>query len=138
MLFLGMSQIAALLLMYLIDEEDAFWALSQLMVDSKYAMHGKYSFKILYKFQICNFQSKQGSLIKYFHVILGMFIIGFPKLLRLQTHHEKVLKKFLPRLKKHLDKNGIDTGLYTLKWFFQCFLDRVSVHLHMPTDVNNI
>ena len=66
-----------------------------------------------------------------------MFIIGFPKLLRLQTHHEKVLKKFLPRLKKHLDKNGIDTGLYTLKWFFQCFLDRVSVHLHMPTDVNN-
>ena len=55
MLFLGMSQIAALLLMYLIDEEDAFWALSQLMVDSKYAMHGKYSFKILYKFQICNF-----------------------------------------------------------------------------------
>ena len=37
----GMSQIAALLLMYLIDEEDAFWALSQLMVDNKYAMHGK-------------------------------------------------------------------------------------------------
>ncbi len=56
---------------------------------------------------------------------LGMFIIGFPKLMRLQSHHEKVLKKFLPRLKKHLDKNGIDTGLYTLKWFFQCFLDRV-------------
>ena len=42
LLFLGMSQIAALLLMYLIDEEDAFWALSQLMVDNKYAMHGKY------------------------------------------------------------------------------------------------
>ena len=39
--FSGMSQIAALLLMYLIDEEDAFWALSQLMVDNKYAMHGK-------------------------------------------------------------------------------------------------
>ena len=36
-----MSQIAALLLMYLIDEEDAFWALSQLMVDNRYAMHGK-------------------------------------------------------------------------------------------------
>ena len=39
--FSGMSQIAALLLMYLIDEEDAFWALSQLMVDNRYAMHGK-------------------------------------------------------------------------------------------------
>ena len=38
-----MSQIAALLLMYLIDEEDAFWALSQLMVDNRYAMHGKQS-----------------------------------------------------------------------------------------------
>jgi hypothetical protein len=37
----GMSQIAALLLMYLNDEEDAFWALSQLMVNKKYAMHGE-------------------------------------------------------------------------------------------------
>jgi len=36
----GMSQIAALLLMYLIEEEDAFWALSQLMAGQKYAMHG--------------------------------------------------------------------------------------------------
>lgn len=36
----GMSQIAALLLMYM-DEEDAFWALSALMADTKYAMHGK-------------------------------------------------------------------------------------------------
>lgn len=36
----GMSQIAALLLMYL-NEEDAFWALSALMASSKYAMHGK-------------------------------------------------------------------------------------------------
>lgn len=43
----------------------------------------------------------------------------------LQAHHERILKKFLPKLKKHLDKNGIDTGIYTLKWFFQCFLDRV-------------
>jgi len=36
----GMSQIAALLLMYLVEEEDAFWALSQLMANQKYAMHG--------------------------------------------------------------------------------------------------
>ncbi len=48
-----------------------------------------------------------------------------PRLLRFQAHHERVLKKFLPKVKKHLDKNGIDTGIYTLKWFFQCFLDRV-------------
>lgn len=36
----GMSQIAALLLMYL-NEEDAFWALSVLVCDKKYCMHGK-------------------------------------------------------------------------------------------------
>ena len=90
-----MSQIAALLLMYLTEEEDAFWGLHQLMNNSKYAMH-------------------------------GFFIHGFPKLMRFQQHHEKVMRKFLPRLKKHLDKQGIDSGIYTLKWFFQCFLDRVS------------
>lgn len=36
----GMSQIAALLLMYL-DEEEAFWALSVLLSDKKFNMHGK-------------------------------------------------------------------------------------------------
>lgn len=35
----GMSQVAALLLMYM-EEEDAFWALSQLMTNTKYGMHG--------------------------------------------------------------------------------------------------
>lgn len=35
-----MSQIAAILLMYL-NEEDAFWALSQLLTNSKHAMHGE-------------------------------------------------------------------------------------------------
>ncbi|KAG8232615.1 hypothetical protein J437_LFUL012971 [Ladona fulva] len=89
----GMSQIAALLLMYL-NEEDAFWALSVLVADPRYGMH-------------------------------GFFIPGFPKLLRYQEHHDKIMAKFLPKLKKHLDKNGVDTGIYTLKWFFQCFLDRV-------------
>lgn len=56
----------------------------------------------------------------------GFFIPGFPKLLRYQQHHDKILEKFLPKLKKHLERNCIDSGLYTLKWFFQCFLDRVS------------
>jgi len=36
----GMSQIAALLLVYM-DEEDAFWGLHQIMTNRKYAMHGK-------------------------------------------------------------------------------------------------
>ena len=60
-------------------------------------------------------------------IVAGFFIQGFPKLLRFQAHHDRILKKYLPKLKKHLDKNGIDTGIYTLKWFFQCFLDRVSL-----------
>jgi len=90
----GMSQIAALLLMYLNSEEDAFWALSQLMASPKYNMH-------------------------------GFFIPGFPKLIRFQEQHDKILHKKLRRLQKHLIANGIDTGIYTLKWFFQCFLDRL-------------
>ena len=33
--------------------------------------------------------------------------------------------KKLKRLQKHLMANNMDTGIYTLKWFFQCFLDRI-------------
>ncbi|XP_078091984.1 USP6 N-terminal-like protein isoform X2 [Mustelus asterias] len=88
----GMSQITALLLMYL-NEEDAFWALVRLLSDSKHSMH-------------------------------GFFVPGFPKLLRFQEHHDRILKKFMPKLKQHLDSQDVFTTLYTMKWFFQCFLDR--------------
>ncbi|XP_010775639.1 USP6 N-terminal-like protein isoform X2 [Notothenia coriiceps] len=88
----GMSQIAAILLMYL-NEEEAFWALSQLLTNSKHAMH-------------------------------GFFIPGFPKLHRFQAHHELILSKMLPKLKKHLDKEQMTSGIYTTKWFLQCFIDR--------------
>ncbi|XP_078719712.1 USP6 N-terminal-like protein isoform X2 [Lampetra fluviatilis] len=88
----GMSQIAALLLMYL-NEEDAFWALVRLLSDNKHAMH-------------------------------GFFVPGFPKLMRFQEHHDLIMKRLLPKMKKHLDSQEIFTNLYTTKWFFQCFLDR--------------
>lgn len=88
----GMSQIAAILLMYL-NEEDAFWALSQLLTNQKHAMH-------------------------------GFFIPGFPKLLRFQAHHDQILAKQLPKLKRHMDKEQMTTGIYTTKWFLQCFIDR--------------
>ncbi|XP_041059312.1 USP6 N-terminal-like protein isoform X1 [Carcharodon carcharias] len=88
----GMSQITALLLMYL-NEEDAFWALVRLLSDTKHSMH-------------------------------GFFVPGFPKLLRFQEHHDRILKKFMPKLKQHLDSQDVFTTLYTMKWFFQCFLDR--------------
>ncbi|XP_075568042.1 TBC1 domain family member 3K-like [Pelecanus crispus] len=88
----GMSQIAAILLMYL-NEEDAFWALAQLLTDQRHAMH-------------------------------GFFIPGFPKLQRFQAHHEQILSKLFPKLKKHMDKEQMTTGIYTTKWFLQCFIDR--------------
>jgi len=93
----GMSGIAALLLMYM-NEEDAFWALSELLTDKRHSMH-------------------------------GLFVPGFPKLLRLQDHHDKVIKKLIPKISKHLEREGVSTSLYTLKWFMQCFLDRLPFSL---------
>ncbi|XP_059361425.1 USP6 N-terminal-like protein isoform X2 [Carassius carassius] len=88
----GMSQITALLLIYM-NEEDAFWALVKLLSGQKHAMH-------------------------------GFFVPGFPKLMRFQEHHDRILQKMMPKLKQHLDNQEVYTSLYTLKWFFQCFLDR--------------
>ncbi|CAK7308914.1 USP6 N-terminal-like protein [Vulpes lagopus] len=82
----GMSEIVAILLMFL-PEEDAFWALAQLMTDNRHAMH------------------------------------GFPKLPRFQAHHKHVLDRALPKLKKHMDEEQMCTGIYTPKWFLQCFID---------------
>ncbi|XP_030071839.1 USP6 N-terminal-like protein isoform X2 [Microcaecilia unicolor] len=95
----GMSQITALLLMYM-NEEDAFWALVKLFSGLKHAMH-------------------------------GFFVPGFPKLIRFQDHHDKILKKFMPKLKQHLDSQELHTSLYTMKWFFQCFLDRTPFPLNL-------
>lgn len=93
----GMSEIAALLLMYL-NEEDAFWGLSQMFISEKHTLH-------------------------------GFFIPGFPKLLRFQEHHDNVLKKYLPKIRRHLERNEIYTSFYTIKWYLQCFLDRTPFHL---------
>lgn len=48
----GMSQIAALFLMYM-DEEDAFWCLHALLVSKKHAMHGSYLPFHVYWCSIC-------------------------------------------------------------------------------------
>lgn len=55
----------------------------------------------------------------------GLYKEGFPKLTRFLEHHDRILTKFLPKLKKHFDKNGLDAILYSLKWFFVCFIERV-------------
>ncbi|KAM8942674.1 USP6 N-terminal-like protein [Lycaon pictus] len=90
----GMSEIAAIVLMFL-PEEDAFWALAQLMVDARH----------------------------------GFFVQGFQKLLRFQAHHERVLERALPDLRKHMDEEQMSTGIYTPKWFLQCFLGRTPFSL---------
>ena len=48
-----MSQVAALLLMFLNTDEDAFWGLHQLMVNEKYNMHAFFipAFPKLQRFQ---------------------------------------------------------------------------------------
>ena len=80
----GMSQIAALFLMYM-DEEDAFWCLHSLMVSRRYTMHASFFYTLHF----------------FYYCILGMFVPGFPKLHRFQDHYEKVLIKYLPKLHKH-------------------------------------
>ncbi|XP_077700995.1 USP6 N-terminal-like protein isoform X1 [Canis aureus] len=93
----GTSEIAAIVLMFL-PEEDASWALAQLMTDDRHAMH-------------------------------GFFVPGFQKLLRFQAHHERVLERALPDLRKHMDEEQMSTGIYTPKWFLQCFLGRTPFSL---------
>ncbi|XP_057564241.1 USP6 N-terminal-like protein [Hippopotamus amphibius kiboko] len=58
------------------------------------------------------------------HAMHGFFIPGFPKLLRFQAHHERILDRMLPKLKRHLDEELMSPGIYTPKWFLQCFIDR--------------
>lgn len=40
--------------------------------------------------------------IEHLLCFLGFFIPGFPKLLRFQEHHDNVLKKFVPKIRRHL------------------------------------
>lgn len=56
----------------------------------------------------------------------GLYKEGFPKLTRFLAHHDLILTKLLPKVKKHFDKHGLDAILYSLKWFFVCFIERVS------------
>ncbi|XP_072400033.1 USP6 N-terminal-like protein [Diabrotica undecimpunctata] len=59
----------------------------------------------------------------------GLYKEGFPKLTRFLAHHDRILTKLLPKIKKHFDKHGLDAILYSLKWFFVCFIERVPFNL---------
>ncbi|XP_049530883.1 USP6 N-terminal-like protein isoform X1 [Anopheles darlingi] len=59
----------------------------------------------------------------------GLYIVGFPKLMRCLAHHDRILAKCLPKLKKHLDKHEVHSVLYALKWFFVIFIERIPFSL---------
>lgn len=59
----------------------------------------------------------------------GLFIDGFPKLTRFIAHHDVIIAKFLPRLFKHFKNHNVDSVLYSVKWFFVIFVERVSIFL---------
>lgn len=41
----------------------------------------------------------------------GFFIPGFPKLMRFQEHHDRILKKMIPKLKQHLVRRQMSREL---------------------------
>ncbi|XP_054090887.1 USP6 N-terminal-like protein isoform X2 [Zeugodacus cucurbitae] len=93
----GMACLAGVLLLFM-QEEEAFWALNQLIIDRKYAMH-------------------------------GLFIEGFPKLTRLLEHHDRILSKRMRKLHQHFMKHNVDAILYSIKWFFVIFVERIPYSL---------
>uniref|UniRef100_A0AC34FFH6 Rab-GAP TBC domain-containing protein n=1 Tax=Panagrolaimus sp. ES5 TaxID=591445 RepID=A0AC34FFH6_9BILA len=70
------------------------------------------------------FWSLHSLMISRRYTMHGMFAPGFPKLHRFQEHYEKILIKYLPKLRKHFDNEGVIPS-YLTKWWFGCFLDRV-------------
>ena len=59
----------------------------------------------------------------------GLYIEGFPKLTRFLAHHDRILTKFVPKIKKHFDQCNLDAILYSLKWFFVIFVERIPFSL---------
>lgn len=90
-----MSQIAALLLMFM-NEEDAFWALAQLLTNQKHGMHGETRSACVRP--VSHLALKGDSALS----LSGFFVPGFPKLQRFQAHHDQIISKLIPKLKKHL------------------------------------
>lgn len=45
----------------------------------------------------------------------GFFVPGFPKLMRFQEHHDRILKKMIPKLKQHLVRNPAGRRLFKIR-----------------------
>jgi len=92
----GMSSVAALLLMYL-DEEESFWAFAHIMASEKHCLGEVYPPK--------DPKRQPDFLSECFYVIEHLML----------TH--------LPKLAKHFQKVGFFTALFATKWFLMLFLD---------------
>lgn len=59
----------------------------------------------------------------------GLFIEGFPKLTRFLEHHDRIMSKMMRKLHRHFIKHNVDAILYSIKWFFVIFVERVKYYL---------
>lgn len=51
----------------------------------------------------------------------GLFLPGFPRLYRQYAIHEKLFASLLPDLHKHFEVEGIQTSMYSTRWFLTLF-----------------
>uniref|UniRef100_A0A1A9WIQ1 Rab-GAP TBC domain-containing protein n=1 Tax=Glossina brevipalpis TaxID=37001 RepID=A0A1A9WIQ1_9MUSC len=61
----------------------------------------------------------------------GLFIEGFPKLTRLLEHHDRIMSKIMRKLHQHFIKHNVDAILYSIKWFFVVFVERIPFSLSL-------
>ncbi|XP_068964029.1 USP6 N-terminal-like protein isoform X3 [Petaurus breviceps papuanus] len=95
---------------------------NHIMFRDRYGVKQQALFHVLSAYSVYNPAAAEPSALA--GLPTGFFMPGFPKLQRFQDHHEQILGKALPKLKKHMDKEQMSTGIYTTKWFLQCFIDR--------------
>ncbi|KAL9922344.1 USP6 N-terminal-like protein isoform 1-T1 [Glossina fuscipes fuscipes] len=61
----------------------------------------------------------------------GLFIEGFPKLTRFLEHHDRIMSKIMRKLHQHFIKHNVDAILYSIKWFFVVFVERIPFSLSL-------
>lgn len=68
---------------------------------------------------------------------IGFFIPGFPKLQRFQNHHDQILYKLLPKLKKHLVVETIAFPPHSHVYILMSFdlIIRIISHVYVASPV---
>lgn len=79
------------------------YILLQIFVSSEYIL-------FFFFMSSLNLQKLPVKTTTYFY-LAGFFMHGFPKLLRFQDHHDNVLRKFLPKIRRHLVHHSATNNL---------------------------